>query len=97
MAGESARAARVPAAVTAPHLADLAVLGDPRVLGALARSYAQWFHLAPLAWMLAVMGALAGRARFRLAFAVLWLATVALGSVLNGPLQIGRASCRERG
>src|SRR5207244_953702 len=55
MAGESARAARVPAAVTAPHLADLAVLGDPRVLGALARSYAHWFHLAPLAWMLAVV------------------------------------------
>jgi len=97
MAGESARAARVPAAVTAPHLADLAVLGDPRVLGALARSYAQWFHLAPLAWMLAVVGALAGRAHFRLAFVVLWGATVALGSVLNGPLHLLPLFSRLRG
>jgi len=86
MAGESVRAARVAAPLTAARLADLAVLADPRVLGAMARGFTQWFHLAPLAWLLAVMGVLLGRAPFRLAFLALWVTTVALGSVLNGPL-----------
>jgi len=92
MAGESVRAT-----VTPPPLPDLAALADSRVLGARAGSFVQAFHLAPLAWMLAVVGALAGRARFRLAFVVLWVVTVALGSVLNGPLHLLPLFSRLRG
>ncbi|HUE31250.1 MAG TPA: hypothetical protein VMR79_10245 [Verrucomicrobiae bacterium] len=97
MAGESVRAGRIPPAVTVPHLAALATFADPRLLGVLVRSVGQGFHLAPLAWLLAVVGALAGRARFRLAFAVLWVMAVALGSVLNGPLHLLPIFSRLRG
>ena len=92
MAGESVRAKVAP-----PPLPDLAALADPRLLAARAGSFVQAFHLAPLVWMLAVVGALAGRARFRLAFVVLWVVTVALGSVLNGPLHLLPLFSRLRG
>src|SRR5437016_5444545 len=92
MAGESVRAKVAP-----PPLPDLAALADPGVLAARAGSFVQAFHLAPLVWMLAVVGALAGRARFRLAFVVLWVVTVALGSVLNGPLHLLPLFSRLRG
>src|SRR5204862_149449 len=58
-------------------------------------------RLACLTWvplvLLAFVGALAGRAHFRLAFVVLWVATVALGSVLNGPLHLLPLFSRLRG
>jgi len=63
-----------------------ALIVEPRTWRALAQLYAQAFHMAPVAWLLAVAGAVFAVHPLRIAFLTTWVALVAFATVLAGAL-----------